>query len=217
MAVVSVGPNQIIPGNAGLATYNQAKELAGLVDQQFAAVRGAGAGIAGGSCCAAVAVVPNPAAGWPAAQSVFGAGALPFAVVYGNSRLLGGGLALGVAGGHAERAALTAANAAGLVLWTTPPPANDAVLYVELPPCVAGPNCNNWLGLGVPPAPLHPYAAAFGAGLVNLNVWYGLATPAAMAVYHGLPLGPIPFVPPPPFPPAPPPPASQLQQVSMVW
>jgi hypothetical protein len=190
MAVASAGPYALRPPQAGVANYAAAKELAGLVDQQFAAVRGAGAGIAGGSCCAAVAVVPNPGLGWPAAVSVFTGAALPFAVVFGNSRLLGGGLALGVAGGHAERAALTAANGAGLVLWTTA--ANDALIYIELPPCAAGPgnpNCTAWLGLAGGAA-AQPYAAAFPGIAVTLRVWVGFANVPAMAGHHALPLGP---------------------------
>lgn len=188
MPVVSAGPTQVRPANNAVAMYQAAKELAALVDQQFAAVRFVGVGIAGGSCCAAVAVVPAP--NWPAAVSALGNGALPFAVVYGNSQLLAGGLALGVAGGHAERAALTAANAAGLTLWTN---ANNAVLYVELPPCapppINVPNCNAWLGLGGA-VPAHPYAGAFMGVVVTLNVWYGHANVAAMTAHHGLPLGP---------------------------
>jgi hypothetical protein len=88
------------PGVAAVAMYNEARELAALVDDQFAAVRGAAAGVGPGSCCAAVAVVPAPP-DWPAAVSLLGNGALPFAVVYGNSRMLPGGLALNVAAAHA--------------------------------------------------------------------------------------------------------------------
>jgi hypothetical protein len=183
MPVVSAGPWQVRPANNGQAMYAEAKELAALVDQQFGAVRGAGAGIAGLSCCAGVAVVP--AGDWHAAVSVFTGAALPFAVVYGNSRMLAGGLAMGVAGGHAERAALTAAAAgppAPLTLYTNA--VNNAVLYVELLPCIAGHNCHAWLGLGGNP-PQHPYVAAFPGVNVTLNCWYGHPNTPAMGAHHG--------------------------------
>ena len=163
--------------------YAHAREIARLVASQFAAVRGAGAGIAGQSCCAGVAIVPNPPA-WPADFNAMGA-ALPYAVVYGNSRMLAGGLVAGVAGGHAERAALTAAHNEGQVLYRTA--ANQAVLYVELLPCIAGHNCHAWLGLGGA-APQYPQAGAFPGVAVTLNVWYGHPNAAAMGVDHALAL-----------------------------
>ncbi len=184
--------NQLVPANAGLPGYAVAKELARQQVAQFGAVRGAGAGIGPGSCCAAVAVVPNAGAGFPAAQALGGFGAiplggaapppifgavLPFAVVYGNSQMAGGGLVLGPVGGHAERAALTATGNAGLALHMVA--ANQAVLFVEMQPC--GP-CANWLnggGGGV----ANPFNGVInGMGAVTLNVWYRWSYPGPPAL-----------------------------------
>lgn len=62
--------NQLIPANAGQPGYAVAKELARQTIAQFGAVRWLGVGIAGGSCCAALAVNPNPVAGFPASQAL---------------------------------------------------------------------------------------------------------------------------------------------------
>ena len=172
------------PANAAQARYADARELAAQVDVQFGAVRFSSSGIAGGSCCAGLAVTPAPP-NWPAAVSALNGAALPFAVVYGNSRMMAAGLAVGVQGGHAERAAMTAAANEPLTLHLDA--ANAAVIYVELLPCIAGHNCHGWMGLdGV--AAQHPYAAAphLPAAAVTLNVWYGHANAVNMATHHGL-------------------------------
>lgn len=176
--------NQLIPANAGLQGYAVAIELSRQQVAQFGAVRGAGAGVGPGSCCAAVAVVPNAAAGFAASTSVAGFGPLPpggavppaiagaplpYAVVYGNSQMAAGGLVPGPVAGHAERAALTnTAAAAGLGLYMVA--MNQAVLYVELQPC---PGCHAWL-TGVPGSGVaNPFNGVInGAGAVTLNVWY---------------------------------------------
>lgn len=171
--------HQLIPANAGQATYATARTLALATISQFAAVRGVGVGIGPASCCAAVAVVPNGGAGFPALAGQV------FSVVFGNSRLAPAGLVWEIVGGHAERAALTAAGANGLALYG--PGANTAVLYVELSPCGG---CANWLnggGGGV----ANPFNGVInGAGLVTLDVWYTWAYPAgvpAMIGFHGQP------------------------------
>lgn len=197
--------NQLIPGNVGLAGYAVAKELARQTVAQFGAVRGVGVGIGNGSCCAAVAMaLPHPPAPppFPHASAVtgyaplapgavyplptFGA-ALPYGAAFGNSQLAAGGLALGPLGGHAERAALTAAG--GNPLYTLPG-GNNAVLFVELAPCAP---CQAWLnggGDGV----VNPYNGMInGAGAITLNVWFRWPYPggggvAAMTAFHALPL-----------------------------
>lgn len=185
---------QLIPGNAASPGYGDAKELARHTVAQFGAVRGAGVGIAGGSCCAALAVTPNPGAGYPAAATMAGfapappvvpmyGAALPFGIVFGNSQLAAGGLVPILVGGHAERAALTAAGAGGLVLYS---PGNNAVLFVELAPC--GP-CQVWLG-GGGGGVANPYNGVInGAGITTLNVWWRWPYPdgggvAAMNAFH---------------------------------
>jgi hypothetical protein len=199
---------QLIPANAALPGYVVAQELARQTVEQFGAVRGIGVGIGMNSCCAAVALVPAPGAGFPAAAQLvaygpaappggppvaaFG-GALPCGIAYGNSQLAMGGLAMGPLGGHAERAALTAA--AGLPLYVDG--GANAVLFVELMPCA---NCQNWLngvGGGVP----NPYNGVFnavgGANATTLNVWWRWEYPAAGIAPGGIagafvPLGGIP-------------------------
>jgi len=172
---------QVDPANAAQPGYNIAKELARQTVAQFGAVRWVGVGIAGGSCCAAVALAPAPGIGFPAVQQMAGfgpppfgggfplpiyGGALPYAAAYGNSQLAAGGLALGPLGGHAERSALTAA--AGAPLYVIPG-TNDAVLFVELTPCGG---CQAWLnggGGGV----ANPYNGVInGVGATNLYVWW---------------------------------------------
>jgi Pyrimidine deaminase len=178
---------QLTPANSHLTGYTIAKELARQCVAQFGAVRGSGVGIGNGSCCAAVAVVP--AQNFPAAQPLTGFGAnsqpqygpnqLPYAVVFGNSQLAAGGLDLGPLGGHAERAALTAAGNNNLNLYLLNN--TDAVLYVELTPCNA---CQNWLagnGGGVP-NPFHFQN-------INLHVWWSFPYPdgggiQAMQTFH---------------------------------
>lgn len=192
--------NQLVPANAGQPGYAVAKELARQTIAQFGAVRWVGVGIAGGSCCAALAINPNPGAGFPASQALlnfvpaappgtiaapnFG-GALPYGIVFGNSQLAAGGLALGPLGGHAERAALTAA--AGMALYTLPG-GNNAVLFVELTPCAP---CQIWLN-GAGGGVANPYNGVInGAGATTLNVWWRWVYPddggvAAMNAFHAL-------------------------------
>ncbi|MBU2537704.1 MAG: hypothetical protein KKH22_04645 [Proteobacteria bacterium] len=188
--------NQLIPANAGLPGYAVAKELARQQVAHFGAVRGAGAGVGPGSCCAAVAVIPNPGLGFAAAPAVAGFGAvppggvvppavagapLPYSVVYGNSQMAAGGLVLGPVAGHAERAALTNTQAAGLGLGCLHMVApNQAVLFVELAPCGG---CAGWLngvaGAGV----ANPFNGIInGAGVVTLNVWYRWSYPGPPAL-----------------------------------
>jgi hypothetical protein len=192
--------HQLTPANAAVVGYAVAKELARQVVAHFEAVRGLGVGIANGSCCAALSVVPAAGAGFGAAQPLVGFGpapgvlpawgapALPYAIVFGNSQIAAGGLAAGAIGGHAERAALTAAvggaGAAGLALYH--PIANQGVLFVELMACVP---CQTWLnggGGGV----ANPYNGVInGAGLTTLNVWWkwpypGAGGVAAMNAFH---------------------------------
>ena len=204
--------NQLIPANAGLPGYAVAKELARQQVAQFGAVRGAGAGVGPGSCCAAVAVTPNPGAGFAAAAAVAGFGAvppggvvppvvagaaLPYSVVYGNSQMAGGGLVVGPVAGHAERAALTNTQVAGLglgCLYMVAP--NQAVLFVEMAPC---PGCTGWLngvaGAGVA-NPFNGIINGAGGG-VTLNVWFRWlypGPPALPAIGAALPLavaGPV--------------------------
>ncbi|MCT7989051.1 hypothetical protein [Laspinema olomoucense] len=178
--------HQLDPLNNGLPGYAVAKELAKQTVAQFGAVRWVGVGIAGGSCCAALAVNPNPAAGYQAANQlinfgvppvgggfplpIFGAATL-YSIAFGNSQLAPGGLALGPLGGHAERAALTAAGNAGLVLYTLPG-TNDAVLFVELTPCQ---NCQNWLNgvVGAANTVPNPYNGNINNnGVITLHVWW---------------------------------------------
>jgi hypothetical protein len=212
--LVPIVYHQLIPANAAQPGYMIAKELARQQVAQFGAVRGAGVGIGPGSCCASLAVAPNPGAGFGASFAIaaFGVGpgvpppvlggALPYAVVYGNSQMAAGGLVMGPVGGHAERAALTAANNAGLGLYMFA--ANAAVLFVELQPC--GP-CQNWLngGGGGVANPFNGVINGLGGGAVTLHVWYrwtypgppalpviglapalGITGPAAMQAFHGM-------------------------------
>lgn len=183
--------NQLIPANNGQVGYAVAKELARQQVAQFGAVRGAGVGVGPGSCCAALAVAPNAGVGFAAANSLAGfavaavgavppalwGGALAYSVVYGNSQMAAGGLVMGVVGGHAERAALTAAGNAGLNLYMVA--LNQAVLFVELEPCGG---CQNWLnggGGGV----ANPFNGVInGAGAVTLNVWYRWSYPGPPAL-----------------------------------
>jgi hypothetical protein len=83
--------------------------------------------------------------------------------------------------GHAERAALTNTQAAGLGLgglYMVAP--NQAVLYVEMAPCAG---CAGWLngvaGAGV----ANPFNGIInGAGGVTLNVWYRWSYPGPPAL-----------------------------------
>jgi hypothetical protein len=162
--------------------HDAARALALACADQFGAVRPAHAGIAGGSCCAAVAVNPNPAGGFPAIPGQL------FGVVFGNSRMAAGGLVNEDVGGHAERAALTAAHANALTLFTIPGTA-DAILFVELAPC---PGCAGWLN-GVPGGVPNPFNGAInGGGPTTLNVWFQWPYPAgvpAMIAFHATPIG----------------------------
>ncbi|WP_163997097.1 hypothetical protein [Pyxidicoccus caerfyrddinensis] len=178
---------QLTPANRVQATYGVAKELARQSTAQYGAVRGAGAGIAGGSCCAAVA--SQPAAKLPAAHELLGfdskggplvGNALNYAIAFGNSRLAQGKLDPDAEGNHAERVALNASGALFMVA------ANTAVLFVELTPC---PSCQTWLN-----SANNPYHAALTRALnpVNLHVWWRWAYPsapglAAMNAFHDVP------------------------------
>lgn len=117
---------------------------------------------------------------------VFGA-ALPFSISYGNSQLAAGGLALGPLGGHAERAAITAAGNPGLLPSS---PGNNGVLFVEFAPCAG---CLAWLnggGGGV----ANPYNGLInGGGPITLNVWWRWPYPdgggvAVMNAFHAMAL-----------------------------
>jgi hypothetical protein len=175
--------------------YAVAKELARQTVGLYGAVCHRRVGIGDGSCCAAVAVVANAGAGYPAQAApvsggivdfvgvavpiarpderverraflpVYG-GDLPNAVVFGNSQLAAGGLVNVEVGGHAERAALTGAR--GLALYTLPG-THHAVLFVDLTPCDG---CRAWLagdGGGV----ANPYNGIInGTGATTLNVWW---------------------------------------------
>lgn len=186
--------HQLTTANSGLTGYAVAKELAKQTLAQFGAVRGSGAGIGDGSCCAAVAVVPANGFGAVRPLTGFGAGggnypppvygnqALPYSVAFGNSQLASGGLDLGPLGGHAERAALTAAGNNQLTLYLLN--GQDAVLYVELTPCNG---CQTWLG-GNGGGVANPFD--FQNGNISLHVWYSWVYPgdgsgiAAMKQFH---------------------------------
>lgn len=187
--------HRLIAGNAGVPGYAIAKELARQTVATYGPTRWVGVGIAGGSCCAALAV---NAGFWGAGTQVAGFGGfgqdiliggapLPYGVVCGNSQLAGGGLAIGpggaLIGGHAERAALTIAS--GTALYDIG--GNHAVLFVELDTCLG---CHNWLnggGGGV----ANPYNNIInGMGVWTLNVWWRWPYPggggvAAMNFFHG--------------------------------
>jgi hypothetical protein len=184
--------------------YAVARELARICVEQyeFNILTGPGAGIAQGSCWAAVATLPG--AGFPAERSVTTAGALgatgavlPYSAVFGNSRMasirtrvpIPGLVAAGgfnAVSNHAERNALLAANNNGLALHGLPiPPAGFAhyVLFVQLAPC---PHCVNWLN-----GAANPFSAAIGpGGPATLHVWYRWPYPAgggAMWTWNGWP------------------------------
>ncbi|HEX8558378.1 MAG TPA: hypothetical protein VF668_09760 [Pyrinomonadaceae bacterium] len=183
--------NQLVPANNAQPGYAEAKELARQTLAFYGQVAGLGVGIGGGSCRAAVALAPAPVA-FPAALAITGfalpapgalpqptlGGALPYSICFGNSQLAMGGLAPGPIGGHAERAALTAA--AGQALYTIPGGAN-AVMFVELTPC--GP-CQAWLngGGGGVANPFNGVINGFGG--TTLNVWWRWVYPGP-----GLPVG----------------------------
>ena len=91
-----------------------------------------------------------------------------------------GGLVAAPVGGHGERAALTNVQNEGLNLYMVA--ANQAVLYVELHPCV---DCTNWLngGAGGGGVLANPFFGVInGAGPVTLNVWYRWAYPGPPAL-----------------------------------
>jgi hypothetical protein len=177
-------------GNPGRA---EALEMARHCVEQYQlnVMPGAGGGIAGGSCWAGLAVTPNAGAAHPADGAVNVAGAvgavgapLPYAIVFGNSKLAHVAAHVPVPGlvpapgGHAERTALTTAGGAGLALYPLPGVANNGVIFVQLMPCAAGPNCQNWLQGIIGGGPVNPYAALLGAGgAFTLNVWYRWAHP----------------------------------------
>jgi hypothetical protein len=184
--------HQLAPANNGQATYGIAQELARQAVVQFGLVRGVGAGIGNGSCSAAVAIAPavgypavRPVAGFQASPIpgpprpgeptavVYGGAALAYSIAFGNSRMAAGGLVNIQVGGHAERAALTAAPGAGLHLVG----GAHAVLFVELTPCAA---CQAWLnggGDGV----ANPFNGVINAGGgTTLHVWWRWEYPAVL-------------------------------------
>lgn len=156
--------------------YADAKELARQCADQYHLniLPGAGGGIAGGSCWAAVAVNPdgnfpnldpiNPVGAAPAGGGIHvGVGGLGFGIVFGNSQMamVNGQVNLPGfnGGGHAERVAINAAGVGNLHA-----PGNQAVLYVQLAPCAA---CQNWLN-------------ALPLGAVTLNVYYRFPYPGGV-------------------------------------
>ena len=173
--------NQLVAANAGLAFYLQARALAAATIGHFAPARAA-AGLGPGSCCAGVAVVAGAAAAVAGpGGGLVGAGNVPvvpgqaWGAIYGNSQMAAGGLALGVAGGHAERAALTAADNHNLALHNFG--GNNFLLFVELTPCAT---CAAWLN-----SPGNPYQPVAGH---TLNVWWRWVLPVANPVdpNHGV-------------------------------
>jgi hypothetical protein len=193
-------------GAAGQPGYFAALELARqCVDQYHLNILlGAGGGIAAGSCWAAVAVVPNGGAGFPAPMAVNAGGpvgtaiggawgALPYSMVFGNSQMAGVGAmvaipgAPGALGNHAERNALIIAGANGLALYQLMAAANHGVMFVQLAPCGPGfSNCAAWLA-GAGGGVANPYAVALG-GAFTMHVWYRWPHPAgvgAMMAWNG--------------------------------
>lgn len=184
---------QLTPAHNTEPGYAVAKELARQEVEAFGDVRKATVGIAEGSCCAALAVVPNPS--YPAQRSLFSFAKqpdgtvrpvynnviLPYGIVYGNSQMAQG-LVQGPVGGHAERAALT--KAGGIPIYLEP--GNNAVLFVELYRCD---RCQKWLN-GQGGGLENPYIPLFNAvhALTTLNVWWRwtLDEPgiAAMKAFH---------------------------------
>lgn len=151
-------------------SFHVAQILARRTSDDFGAVRGARAGIADGSCCASVAVVPN--GGYLAVSGADVPATLPaFSMVYGNSRFKAGGLVefYEDIGSHAERAALTIAERAGLTLLNI---GGKGVLYVELEPC--GP-CKRWLDGEEMSGAKNPYNASG----ITIDVWYKWDYPSA--------------------------------------
>jgi hypothetical protein len=127
------------------------------------------------------------AAGPPGAAIGGAWGALPYSMVFGNSRMSMVAALVPVpgfaGGGHAERTALIAAGGAGCVPYVLAGMANTAVLFVQLSPC--GP-CNAWLG-GGGGGVANPFAVWFG-GATTLHVWYRWPHPAgvgAMIAWNG--------------------------------
>ena len=177
-------------GAAAQPMHAAAVQLATACAQHFAMIAAWHIGIGNSSCRAAVAVNS------PFYPAIIGQ---PFGAMYGNSQLAIQAIALGhggaVLGGHAERAALSAGAIPGLPpvpLYTVVPGIGNlqAVLYVDLAPCL---NCQFWLnglGGGVP----NPYNGIInGLGATtNLHVsyrWpYTPAGVAAMVAFHGNPL-----------------------------
>lgn len=177
-------PHQLLPGAAGLIGYASAKILAQQTATQFAAVRGANVGVGGWSCCSAVAVVPSALV--PAIPGQ------PFGVMFGNSRMLGGGLAHGAAGGHAERAVLGAVNHHGQTLhnFGGAGGGHQYVMYVDLQPCVP---CVGWLAAASPATA--PFTGANAANALHVY-WHWVLNPpnpthpdhgpAGMAAFNSL-------------------------------
>lgn len=173
-------------GAAAQPMHAAAVQLATACAQHFAMIAAWHIGIGNSSCRAAVAVNS------PFYPAIIGQ---PFGAMYGNSQLAIQAIALGhggaALGGHAERAALSAGAIPGLPpvpLYTVVPGIGNlqAVLYVDLAPCL---NCQFWLnglGGGVP----NPYNGIInGLGATtNLHVWYRWPFPAgvaAMIAFHG--------------------------------
>ncbi|MGF7132917.1 hypothetical protein P3T40_004408 [Paraburkholderia sp. EB58] len=186
--------------------YAIAKELAKMCVEQyeFNVLTGVGAGIAQGSCWAAVATMPGP--GFPAESAVTTAaplgttGALlPYGAVFGNSRMasirtrvpvpgLVGAGGFNAVSNHAERNTLLVASNNGLALYADPALAIGGfahyVLFVQLAPCVP---CMAWLANGAK----NPVAATIApGGPATLHVWYRWPYPAgggAMWTWNALP------------------------------
>lgn len=185
--------HQLAPANNGQATYGVAQELARQTVVQFGLVRGIGAGIGNGSCSAAVAIVPGagfaavravvgfqpgvipgpPRPGEPTAVAYGGGGPLAYSIAFGNSRMAAGGLVNAMVGGHAERAALTAAPGAALHVVG----GAHAVIFVELTPCAA---CQAWLN-GAGGGVANPFNGVInGGGGTTLHVWWRWEYPAVL-------------------------------------
>jgi hypothetical protein len=152
--------NQATNANAVQPRYADAIELARQCADQYHLniLPGAGGGIAGGSCWAAVAVEPNanfpnldpinPAGAIPNGGGVhIGIGGLGYGISFGNSQMamINGqvGLPGFGGGGHAERVAINNINP----IANLHTPLDQAVMFVQLHPC-NGPGtqqCQAWL------------------------------------------------------------------------
>lgn len=141
-------------GTAPAALQQTLLELGTACITRFQEVRGAGAGIANGSCCAAIR---------------FGPGPQDFA--FGQSQAAGLDPDVQHAPGmfnpdnHAERVAYRAAQQ----LAAANHAAAGGHLFVELAPCAGANGCNAWLQANTPAA---------------LNVWYLYGDTPSMVLAH---------------------------------